>query len=239
MILFGLTNYVQIFLRTLTLVLNCDLIFIVINVLCGNGGIMRTTTEDTLRNDENIIAAAIKVFSEKGYDAASMQDIADEAKISRGPLYYRYKTKKDIFLAAMDAYAEHELELQAETLQQNKPFSEKIKNYLLFATKNIRNDKPEFPLEVFAGADMQDVNQQVREIYARAFRITKDCVQQAIQSGDLLPETDVDRFTNVLFAAFDGLRYSRLKTGIIATNKNMEETIEEICRLLVAGYGTK
>ena len=39
---------------------------------------MRTTAEETQRNDENIIAAAIKVFSEKGYDGASMQDIADE-----------------------------------------------------------------------------------------------------------------------------------------------------------------
>lgn len=200
---------------------------------------MRTTTEETLRNDENIIAAAIKVFSEKGYDAASMQDIADAAKISRGPLYYRYKTKKDIFLAAMDAYAEHELKLQTEIFRQKNPFLEKIKNYLLFATKNIRSDQPEFPIEVFSNADMQDVNAKVREIYARAFRITRGCVQQAIQNGELLPDTDVDRFVNVLFAAFDGLRYSRLKTGIIATNKNMEETIEEICRLLANGYGAK
>ena len=198
---------------------------------------MRTTTEETLRNDENIIAAAIKVFSEKGYDAASMKDIADEARISRGPLYYRYKTKKDIFLAAMDAYAERELESQAKLFRQKRPFSEKIKNYLLFATQNIRNDQPEFPIEVFTASDMQDVNERVREIYARAFRITREWVQEAVQSGELLPETDVDRFVNVLFAAFDGLRYSRLKTGIITTNKNMDETIEEICRLLVIGYG--
>lgn len=198
---------------------------------------MRTTTEETLRNDENIITAAIKVFSEKGYDAASMQDIADEARISRGPLYYRYKTKKDIFLAAMDAYAERELESQAKLFRQKRPFSEKIKNYLLSATKNIRNDQPEFPIEVFTASDMQDVNERVREIYARAFRITREWVQEAVQRGELLPETDVDRFVNVLFAAFDGLRYSRLKTGIITTNKNMDETIEEICRLLVIGYG--
>ena len=82
---------------------------------------MRTTAEETQRNDEIIIAAAIKVFSEKGYDAASMQDIADEAKVSRGPLYYRYKTKKDIYLAAMDAYAKQELGEQARILRQKKP----------------------------------------------------------------------------------------------------------------------
>lgn len=199
---------------------------------------MRTTTEETLRNDENIIAAAIKVFSEKGYDAASMQDIADAAKISRGPLYYRYKTKKDIFLAAMDAYAEHELELQTEILQQSKPFSEKLRTYLLFATKNIRNDQPEFPMDIFTNADMQDVNERIREIYTRSFCITKNYVQQSIQNGELLTDTDVDRFVNVLFVGFDGLRYSRLKTGIIATNRVLEETIEEICSLLINEYGT-
>ena len=200
---------------------------------------MRTTTEETLRNDENIIAAAIQVFSEKGYEGTSMQDIADAANISRGPLYYRYKTKKDIFLAAMDSYAEHELELEAEILREKKPFEEKIKDYLFFATKNICHDRPDFPIEVFSGDDMEDVNERVLGVYARALAITRDWIQQAVQDGELLPDTNVDLVVNILFVAFDGLRYSRLKTGVITTGKNVEESVEEICRLVVAGHGAK
>lgn len=43
---------------------------------------MRTTVEETKRNDRRIIDAAIRVFSEKGFEAASMQDIADQAQVS-------------------------------------------------------------------------------------------------------------------------------------------------------------
>ena len=200
---------------------------------------MRTTAEETLRNDEAIINAAIKIFSEKGYDAASMQDIADEAKISRGPLYYRYKTKKDIYLAAMDAYAERELDLQVEIFHQKKSFAEKLKIYLFFATKNILHNQLAFPMDIFPSQDMQDVNERIREIYARAFTLTKQWVQQAIQDEELPAETNVNHFVNVLFVAYDGLRYSRLKTGIIPTNQLMEEMIEQICHLLIIGYGVK
>ena len=201
---------------------------------------MRTTVKETLRNDEIILNAAIKIFSEKGYDAASMQDIADEARISRGPLYYRYKTKKDIYLAAMDAYAERELGLQSEIFLQDKPFSQKLKDYLLFPTKNILNNQSVFPMDIFSSPDMQDVNERIREIYAWAFTLTKRWVQQAIKDGDLSPETDADYFVHVLFVAFDGLRYSRLKTGIIPTDQLLEtiiELIEQICHLLMTGYG--
>ena len=198
---------------------------------------MRTTAEETLRNDKIILAAAIKVFSEKGYDAASMQDIADEANISRGPLYYRYKSKKDIFLAAMDTYTRHELGIQTEIFRQKKPFSQKLRDYLLFSTYRILNNQPQFPMDIFSSPGMEDVNIRIRELYALAFSITKKCVEQGIQDGELPPETDVDCFLNVLFVAFDGLRYSRLKTGIIPSNQVMEETIEQICQLLVAGYG--
>ena len=200
---------------------------------------MRTTAEETQRNDEIIIAAAIKVFSEKGYDAASMQDIADEAKISRGPLYYRYKTKKDIFMAAMDAYAKCELEEQARILRQKIPVNERIREYLHYATKYARNNSAVFPMDIFTDSDMQDVNERIREIYAWSATLTGRFVQAAVAAGELKPETDVTGLVNLMFIIYDGLRYSHTKSGIIPTQEQVEKTIEQISNLLIAGYGTE
>ena len=200
---------------------------------------MRTTAEETQRNDEIIIAAAIKVFSEKGYDGASMQDIADEAKISRGPLYYRYKTKKDIFMAAMDVYAKHELGEQARILHQKKPANERLRDYLRYAIKYTTNNSAVFPLDIFSSPDMQDVNARIREIYAWSATITSKFVQSAIEEGTMKPETDVNGLVNLIFIIFDGLRYSHLKTGVIPTSEMVERTVEQICDLLIAGYGTE
>lgn len=51
------------------------------------------------RTKLRIHTAAIKLFSEKDFAAASVQDIATEAGISVGLMYRHYKTKEDVFEA--------------------------------------------------------------------------------------------------------------------------------------------
>ena len=44
-----------------------------------------------------ILKAASKVFSERGYRGASMDEIALEAGIVKGTLYYNFKNKEELF----------------------------------------------------------------------------------------------------------------------------------------------
>ncbi len=46
-----------------------------------------------------IIDAAEKVFFSKGFEVATMQDIANEADLSKGTLYLYFKTKNEVCLA--------------------------------------------------------------------------------------------------------------------------------------------
>jgi len=48
---------------------------------------------------ENIIQAAIKIFSQKGYHAATMDEIAKEIGVSKTALYTYFKSKEDILKA--------------------------------------------------------------------------------------------------------------------------------------------
>lgn len=45
---------------------------------------------------EELIEAAAVIFYEKGYDAASLQDIADRVGILKGSIYYYIQTKSDL-----------------------------------------------------------------------------------------------------------------------------------------------
>lgn len=197
---------------------------------------MRTTAEETRRNDRRIIEAAIRIFSEKGYDAASMQDIADAVQISRGPLYYRYKTKKEIFFAAMEVYAAQELEEHQRILEQRKPFPEKIRAYLYYATRDLRDGRPAFPMEIYSTPEMEDVNIRVRQVYAQGYVLLQNAVRQAIEDREIRQDTDVEHLVNLLFIAFDGLRYSRLKSGILTSPEKVEAAIDHMCLLVRAGY---
>ncbi len=61
---------------------------------------------DTEEVKSKIIKSATKIFSEKHYANTKMLDIANDAGVSRGPLYYYYKTKADLFKAVIRDYAE-------------------------------------------------------------------------------------------------------------------------------------
>lgn len=55
---------------------------------------------------EKIQAAAIKLFTQKGYAATNVQDIADKAGISTGLMYRHYKSKDDLFNSLVREAAE-------------------------------------------------------------------------------------------------------------------------------------
>lgn len=55
---------------------------------------------------ERILSAAIKVFSQKGYHDARMDDIVAEAGASKGGVYFHFPGKDQLFLALIDAFAE-------------------------------------------------------------------------------------------------------------------------------------
>ena len=46
-----------------------------------------------------IMEAAMKVFTQKGYSSARMDDIVEASGLSKGAIYHHYEGKKEIFLA--------------------------------------------------------------------------------------------------------------------------------------------
>jgi len=49
-----------------------------------------------------ILRAAATIFQEKGYHAASMQDIAEAVDLKKGSLYHHVSSKQEILLALLD-----------------------------------------------------------------------------------------------------------------------------------------
>lgn len=51
---------------------------------------------------QQILDAALDVFAEQGYDAATTKDIAARADVTHGLIYFYFKNKEDLFAAACD-----------------------------------------------------------------------------------------------------------------------------------------
>ena len=57
-------------------------------------GIQERKEREKLQRREDIIDAAEKVFFKKDLDSATMDDVANEAELSKGTLYIYFKSKK-------------------------------------------------------------------------------------------------------------------------------------------------
>lgn len=51
-----------------------------------------------VEKQEAILAAAAEEFAERGYEGASLNQIIEDARISKGSLYYYFEDKEDLFL---------------------------------------------------------------------------------------------------------------------------------------------
>src|SRR5438034_4491717 len=58
--------------------------------------------EETRRE---LIASATKVFSERGFHAASLEQIAGNAGYTTGAIYFHFGGKDELFLAVFESYA--------------------------------------------------------------------------------------------------------------------------------------
>ncbi len=64
---------------------------------------MRRTKEDAEVTRDKLLSAALKVFGKKGYASTTLDDIAREAGVTRGAIYWHFKGgKAEVFTAILE-----------------------------------------------------------------------------------------------------------------------------------------
>jgi AcrR family transcriptional regulator len=62
----------------------------------------RSQAERRRETREQLLAAAARVFAERGFHATSLDAVAEEAGFTRGAVYYNFADKEELFLALLD-----------------------------------------------------------------------------------------------------------------------------------------
>ena len=115
--------------------------------------------EETTEMEIRILAAAKRVFIRKGYEAATMSDIAREADIGRTALHYYYRTKERLFEAIFGQLMASLLPNVGRIMDEEKSMLEKlpaiIHQYITLVEAN-----PSFPLFV-----INELNRDPEHLY--------------------------------------------------------------------------
>ena len=144
---------------------------------------------------EQIAEAATKIFSEQGFDKARMDDIAAEAKLSKGTLYLYFKSKDAIITHLLDKLFARELSDLQSLKEDQRPASEKL---LFFTDQMIAKMKTWTKLipimyEFLGRLFRQNVVQQAFKTYFRSYlNLLTPIIQQGIDTGEFKAENAKD-----------------------------------------------
>jgi len=67
---------------------------------------MRRTKAEAAITREQLFSQALRVFSRKGYASTTLQDIASEAGVTRGAIYWHFKGKAELYNTLISEYSE-------------------------------------------------------------------------------------------------------------------------------------
>ncbi len=96
---------------------------------------MTRITKPPQERRKEILDAALELFITQGYAKTSVSDIVHKVNVAQGLFYYYFKSKEEVFLAAMEQYTD-EFSAQLETIIRDHtlPLVKRIE--LVFSTMN-------------------------------------------------------------------------------------------------------
>jgi AcrR family transcriptional regulator len=153
-----------------------------------------------------IIEAAINVFTRRGIHQARMDDIVTETGLSKGALYWYFKSKDDIIIAIADLLFGGELQ-KLENLQCDELSAhECIQRFLDVFLQDLRPMLKQRPIiyEFYALAFRNQVVRQVMQRYLQRFvAIIEPVVERGMSGGEFAPG-DTRQATLAIGAAIEG-----------------------------------
>lgn len=158
------------------------------------------------KKKQHLLEAAIRVFAIKGFDDASMREIAAEAGLTTGAIYHHYKNKDDLFYDAVKeaAYFVHKLSERNEDsqLKTNEEMFAEIRNNVRDRMSKAVEQRLLILLAAYAMSkggriqekykqDYTEIIQRVADMYFYAFGVQNQQYQKSLAA--------------ILVAALDGV----------------------------------
>ena len=96
------------------------------------------------QTEEQIFLAAQRVFQEKGFAGARMQEIADEADINKSMLHYYYRSKENLFLEVFQSSVKKIFPQLISILSSDESLKSKVERVVDFYYNTFRKN-PSLP----------------------------------------------------------------------------------------------
>jgi AcrR family transcriptional regulator len=134
-----------------------------------------------------ILQAAIGVFAQHGFDAATTDDIARAAGLSKGGLYWHFKSKDDILAAILMQLFDQELSVLQGLIVAEGAVAPRLRQLVAQGVADVLQLEQLLPvmLEFYAlAARKSDVRQFLQRYYERYHQLLAQLFEQGFARGE-------------------------------------------------------
>ena len=151
-----------------------------------------------------MVSAASRLFTKHGYDATSMEAIADKAGVSVGTVYNYYESKSEILLAIVvqegeETYASGQILLNEAESGASGVLDDLVVLYLKSPLRFMR--KPEWRQAIALSILQPETRfgRQYRQVESRLEALSSQAIENLVKRGELVGVSEPTALGKVLF----------------------------------------
>jgi AcrR family transcriptional regulator len=173
---------------------------------------MKRTKEDAALTHQVVLDAALKVFSRKGYNQATLEAVAREAGLTRGAIYWHFGSKFEMFRAVLKALYEKTWARVMKTLDSEEKPLIKIRRLMAEFFLVISNQEESRVIEevqIFKfekKKELKELFDSHQENMKILGGVVKDLIREGISAGEIDPGLDPDIAALALIGYMAGMK---------------------------------
>ncbi|WP_098743133.1 TetR family transcriptional regulator [Paenibacillus sp. EZ-K15] len=189
---------------------------------------MRRSKSETHETIQLLLKVARTHFTEKGYANAALEEIADEANVTRGALYHHFKNKLGLFLAVLElAQSEIAQRVETEAGSSEDPWEQLLFGCRAFIAAVVEPQNKRIMLIDGPSVVGWEAWREMDELHSMSHLREQLTL---MQEQGMMKKIPVDAMTHALSGALN--ECSLWVAQMPATNKGIEETMDVIAGML-------
>ncbi len=170
----------------------------------------RKTKAEAELTRQRILKAALDLFVEKGYERTTFQDVADRIQLTKGAVYWHFKSKPDLFaelVADMTAkHNEHVTRKLPSPVSLNGLAAHFVERGRLIVSKSVNRKYFQMMLSMdWPAARFVPIKRRLRLLETGPFVIIENTLAALQINGEVRPDADIATASAVLGATWLGL----------------------------------
>jgi len=158
---------------------------------------------------KKLIAEKAKIlFEQKGYAATSMADIHEFTQISKGSIYYHFKSKEELYLYTVEKASEDWREKWEDNVKLVTTATEKLYLLARYYASDMQNPLSK-TVPGYIGSENTDIEEMVKEklihLFQPEYNIFYQIIEEGVRNNEFVSNKSIDDLAYILYSTLSGM----------------------------------